>query len=128
MYDRRRRDPERRVFLWRLDDHREGEIARPIELTPIQGRCLRRLNAMKAKDLLGQTLVPGEQQAGGTRAGVVEAEEIEQRRDVRFQGALSAERLGDIENDVRSSIPQRCDDLLDLTVHDHAFHVVLEHA
>ena len=71
---------------------------------------------MKREYLLRQRLVTGENESRRTRAGIPQIEQIEQRRDVGFQRALSAKGFSKIENEIGLKIPQRGDHRLDRVV------------
>ena len=81
---------------------------------------------MKAQHLLRQALVAGHHQPRGTRAGVAEVQQVEQRRDVRLERALAAERLGEIEHERGIGGAKRSDHRHDVVRDRNARHAVAE--
>jgi hypothetical protein len=94
------RDPERCIFLRRLDQQRELDVTAPVRLTAIHRRELCAQNSVKCQHLLRERLVTGENQPGGARTSVAEIQKIEQRGDVRLERAFSPERFGEIEDEL----------------------------
>src|SRR6185437_9862701 len=85
----------------RFDEEGKADVAHPVGLSAVHRGELRALNAVERQDFLGQSLVAGENESGRTRAGVAQVEKIQQRRDVGFERALPAKRLGQIEHELR---------------------------
>ena len=91
-------DAERCVFLWRLYQQWEVDLVSPIDLTTKNGGELGAQDSVKCEYLFRECFVAGENQTGGTRAGISQIEKVEQRGDIGFESALAAERLSEIED------------------------------
>src|SRR4029434_10777578 len=115
---------ERRVFLRWLDDERKLDVAGPIDHPAIYGRELWCLDAVKEQHLFASRLFNCDQETGRTRARITQVEQIEQRRDVRFERALSRERLGEVDDEIRTAVGQLVYQRLDGVVHHNAARLV----
>jgi hypothetical protein len=85
-----------------------------VERAAEDGRELRREDLLKAEHLLRQALVTRHQQPRRARSRVAKPDQIQQRRDVRLERALSIERLREIEHQRWLGGPQRGDHGLDV--------------
>src|SRR5687767_12738523 len=92
------------------------KLLRPIERAPVDRREAGRRYAVKGEHLLRQDLVTGENEPGGAGAGIAQTHEVEQRRDVRLQRALSSEGLGDVDDEIGSGAAERGYEWLDALV------------
>jgi hypothetical protein len=71
---------------------------------------------VECQHFFGQRLVAGQDQSGRTGTRVAEVDQVEERRHIRFQRALPAERLGEVEDEVGCFDCQLVDERLNFGV------------
>ena len=98
--DRAGVDADRAVLGGGLDDQRERDVVRVVELALVGGREERRADPVEGEDLLGERLVLREVERVGAAAGVRLAEQVEVRGDVHVHRVVAGVGLGQVEEEV----------------------------